>query len=411
MSLSTDEPPRVMFESMYDSARLNLPGHRLTNYPTGTPSSFWASGRLPFIATFNATIDGVVRKIRVVVIHAKSGGDADGYTRRQYDVKVLKDSLDAYYSNDRVILIGDYNDRVVTSIHVGHPSSYLPFVNDIVNYDILTKPLDAAGKTSFPGSTGMIDHITISNDLVNEYISNSTNTEDPRTYIPNYNATTASDHLPVFSRFEFCKLTRPANITVPNTGGQCGAIVNFNLSQSMPCGIVTANPASGSFFPVGMTTVHLSSSTGDTSSFVITVTDNENPVISTCPVVTPFCFNTNSSYTIPAISATDNCSNLSFSYAISGATTRSGNTSNASGIFEIGTSIITWTVKDANNNSVSCQTTVVVNPNLIVNIPDAFALPSGTLANTVYIGYAPASSINLVSNVSNGSTPLPVFVV
>src|SRR5678810_1374328 len=52
MSLSVDEPPRVMFESLYDSARLNLPNHRLTDYPTGTPSSFWASGRLPFMATF-----------------------------------------------------------------------------------------------------------------------------------------------------------------------------------------------------------------------------------------------------------------------------------------------------------------------------------------------------------------------
>ena len=62
-------------------------------------------------------------------------------------------------------------------------------------------------------------------------------------------------------------------------------------------------------------------------------------------------------------------------------------------------------MKDANNNSASCQTTVVVNPVLIVNIPDAFALPSGTLANTVYIGYSPASSIKLVSNVTGGSTP------
>src|SRR4030095_7595963 len=165
MSLSNDEPPRVMFESMYDSARSDLPGHRLAHYPTGTPSSFWASGRLPFIATFNATINGVTQKIRVVVIHAKSGGDADGYTRRQYDVKVLKDSLDAFYANDRILIVGDYNDRVVTSIFVGHQSSYQPFVDDNVNYKILTQPLDAAGKASFPGDAGMIDHITISNDM------------------------------------------------------------------------------------------------------------------------------------------------------------------------------------------------------------------------------------------------------
>ena len=40
-----------------------------------------------------------------------------------------------------------------------------------------------------------------------------------------------------------------------------------------------------------------------------------------------------------------------------------------------------------------------------VSIPDAFALPSGTLANTVYPAYAPASSIMLQANVSGGTGP------
>lgn len=206
MALSTTEPPRAMFESLYDSARLNLPGHRLTDYPTGTPSSFWGSGRLPFMATFDAVINGVTRKVRIVVIHAKSGGTADGYIRRQYDVQLLKDSLDAFYSNDRVMLIGDYNDRIVTSIYTGHSTSYLPFANDNVNYNILTLPLDQAGRTSFPSSNGLIDHITISNEMSDEYIVTSADIEDPRLYIAPYTATSASDHLPVFSRFALTDL-------------------------------------------------------------------------------------------------------------------------------------------------------------------------------------------------------------
>jgi hypothetical protein len=195
------------------------------------------------MATFNAIIDGVSQKIRVIVIHAKSGGDADGYIRRQYDVKLLKDSLDYFYPNDKVILIGDYNDRMVTSIFAGHPSSYLPYVNDNINYNILTYPLDQAGRTSFPSSNGLIDHVTITNELNNEYISNSTDIEDPRTYIANYNSVTGSDHLPVYSRFQFCKLTCPANITVSNDAGQCGAVVNFNVSSISTCGTVTAVPS------------------------------------------------------------------------------------------------------------------------------------------------------------------------
>ena len=44
-------------------------------------------------------------------------------------------------------------------------------------------------------------------------------------------------------------------------------------------------------------------------------------------------------------------------------------------------------------------------PTINVSIPDAFALPGGTLANTVYPAYAPASSLMLQSNVSGGTGP------
>ena len=44
-------------------------------------------------------------------------------------------------------------------------------------------------------------------------------------------------------------------------------------------------------------------------------------------------------------------------------------------------------------------------PTISVSIPDAFALSGGTLANTVYPAYAPASSLILQANVSGGSAP------
>ena len=44
-------------------------------------------------------------------------------------------------------------------------------------------------------------------------------------------------------------------------------------------------------------------------------------------------------------------------------------------------------------------------PTINVSIPNAFALPSGTLANTVYPAYAPASSLMLQANVSGGTGP------
>lgn len=44
-------------------------------------------------------------------------------------------------------------------------------------------------------------------------------------------------------------------------------------------------------------------------------------------------------------------------------------------------------------------------PTVNVSIPDAFALSSGVLPNTVYPAYAPASSLTLQSNVSGGTGP------
>jgi len=196
---------RVMFEAFYDSIRAGT-NHRIDDYPTGTPSSFWSSGRLPFMATFNTTINGITKQIRMIVIHAKALGDQDGYTRRRYDAKLLKDSLDVFYPNDIVVMVGDYNDRMVTSTYTGSSiSPFIPFLNTPAD-TVLTYALDAAGTSSFVGSgggAGMIDHIMVSNELAPFYIAGSTAIEPANVYISPYTATTASDHLPVFSRFAF----------------------------------------------------------------------------------------------------------------------------------------------------------------------------------------------------------------
>ena len=86
-----------------------------------------------------------------------------------------------------------------------------------------------------------------------------------------------------------CVLECPQNINaVANTeeNGQRGAHVSYPPPTSDgTCGTITSEPASGSFFPVGTTTVTVSSSEGNGScSFTITVTDtgSDPPTIS-CP--------------------------------------------------------------------------------------------------------------------------------
>ena len=73
-------------------------------------------------------------------------------------------------------------------------------------------------------------------------------------------------------------ITCPSNITVANATGLCGRNVSFTVTASDNCGTPTivSSPASGSFFPVGTTTV-ISTATDacgniKTCSFTVTVT-------------------------------------------------------------------------------------------------------------------------------------------
>ena len=194
---------QVMFVQLYNDIKagtLTLP-----SYPGGMSSSFWSTGRLPFMATFDVTINGVSKRIRMIDIHAKSGSAQADYDRRKYDVQVLYDSLTAQYAIENIILLGDFNDDVDVSLLKGEASSYKALVDDVANFNVLTYALSQTGASSFPKSSSFIDHIVISTELNNSYISHSTAVEDARTYISNYLNTT-SDHLPVIARFQLVRV-------------------------------------------------------------------------------------------------------------------------------------------------------------------------------------------------------------
>jgi hypothetical protein len=123
-----------------------------------------------------------------------------------------------------------------------------------------------------------------------------------------------ANHDPIFFKvFVGCEgITCPADITQPNDLDQCGAVVNYPAPVSNgDCGTVTCSPVSGTFFPVGTTTVTCTSQAGAACSFLVVVVDNTPPVI-TCPqditaVGNPgdFCVPVNFSVT-----ATDNCAGV-----------------------------------------------------------------------------------------------------
>ncbi|HEX8069200.1 MAG TPA: M36 family metallopeptidase [Pyrinomonadaceae bacterium] len=156
-----------------------------------------------------------------------------------------------------------------------------------------------------------------------------------------------------------CNFTsQPANISVNNDAGACGALVNFTLPTLSCSGTVTADKTSGTVFPVGTTTVNVTgtpSGGGATvqTSFTITVTDAENPQF-TAPAANVYAASTNGTNAVVNFSAppaTDNCAGvLVTSNPPSGST------------FPVGTTEVTHTATDAHGRTATTTSNVTVVP-------------------------------------------------
>ena len=87
------------------------------------------------------------------------------------------------------------------------------------------------------------------------------------------------------------------------------------------------------------------------------------------------------------------------------ATSKDGTGSDASGVFNVGTSTILWTVTDVHGNTSAATTVVTVNPALSISIPDVYALnPMVDQKNTIYLGYGPAS-LTVRAGAQGGTSP------
>lgn len=249
---------RVVFEEFYTEVRTSGDETLLPGYPASV-SSFWASGRLPYQLTINATVGGVTEQISLFNIHGISNsGGVESYQRRLYDVQVLKDTLDAYFAAEQVIILGDYNDDVDEPVAEEVTSDFSPyevFVGDSA-YRVTTLSLSEAGFRSYVFRDNVIDHITISDELVPEWIEGSEITFIPFSLVENYSGTT-SDHLPVKVRLE---LTEPL---VVNISGDHQVFFGYEPEE---CATLTAGVTGG------RGAYSYSWSTGDTS-----------PVVKVCP--------------------------------------------------------------------------------------------------------------------------------
>ncbi|MDP1725882.1 MAG: HYR domain-containing protein [Bacteroidota bacterium] len=207
----------------------------------------------------------------------------------------------------------------------------------------------------------------------------------------------------------------PSNITV-NTSGACVATVNYAAPTATdncktPAITRTQGLASGSAFPLGVTTVTYMAddSSGNTinCTFTVTVVDNQNPTISCPSTVTVNAINgTCAAIATYAVTATDNCGIQSVVYSIA-----SGSS------FNVGTTPVTVTATDVNNRVSTCSFNVVVvdNQNPVITCPANISVnaDAGNCSAVIASLGTPTSSDNcgvaLVSN-NHPSTSYPVGI-
>src|SRR5437867_780901 len=157
-------------------------------------------------------------------------------------------------------------------------------------------------------------------------------------------------------------ITCPGNVTKSNDPNQCGAVATYpnpTVSDNCPNPTFTCSPASGSFFPVGTTTVTCTAKDAANNmascTFTVTIQDTQPPTI-TCPgnitSTTASCPPSNSGTVNFTVTASDNCP---------GVTTVCKNQNNqivtSGSSFPVGATTVTCTATDASGNTATCSFT------------------------------------------------------
>ncbi|SOD03334.1 Metal-dependent hydrolase, endonuclease/exonuclease/phosphatase family [bacterium JGI 053] len=175
------------------------------------------AGRPPLEVKLHVTLNGGSEDIVFIVLHMKAFNDVTSWQRRQNAAVALKNYIDSTWPTQKVVVLGDWNDDVDTSITPGQPSPYANFVSDAARYTYPTKALSDAGVASTVSFSDMIDHHLDSNEMFASYVAGSANVFRADTYIASY-GTTTTDHYPVITRYTYGGAAGSVTVTSPNGG-------------------------------------------------------------------------------------------------------------------------------------------------------------------------------------------------
>ncbi|GAA4342912.1 HYR domain-containing protein [Flaviaesturariibacter amylovorans] len=173
----------------------------------------------------------------------------------------------------------------------------------------------------------------------------------------------------------------PAAIVDTAEFAGCGRIITWTLPTATDncSALLSSSHPSGSYFGVGTTNVTYTAAdpTGNsnTETFSITILDTQKPIILTCaPAVVvaagPDC---RATATLPGPTASDNCPSSELVYS-----------NDAPATFPIGTTTVTWSVRDGAGNTATCTQLVTVTDSsvpvpLVDNLPEVTGECSATV--------------------------------
>jgi endonuclease/exonuclease/phosphatase family metal-dependent hydrolase len=197
--LATDVPSEQKMAYVYNTQTIVPVSNGLAVVGAGDA---WANGRFPFRFSFRTNINGTQRTITAFNVHGKATDSATrqrDYERRVNDFRALANYLNEFYADSSVILLGDVNDIATGSVIDSElPSPLVPFIENTTRWNVVTKPLEERGLSSYVGfNRSFLDHIIVSQDLTP--FLHRTYLETPTAFLSSYTAT-VSDHVPVTMR-------------------------------------------------------------------------------------------------------------------------------------------------------------------------------------------------------------------
>lgn len=173
----------------------NIQVRPLMKTSAGANANFY--GRFPFLVKCELLgADNNWSTFYFIIVHAACCPDDDGCNRRTAACHELKDTLDKYYSTEKLVILGDFNDDLDTSICThGRVSNYSYLADDSVKYKAITLPYSRLNIGSLIGYKNMIDHIVVSDEVASYFIPNSVQ------IYKSYSWANTSDHHPVKAKF------------------------------------------------------------------------------------------------------------------------------------------------------------------------------------------------------------------